>query len=114
MPTADYTNTKLANPATLTTSPVVYYTVPSNSRTILTAMTVVNYATGSVSMSLHLVPSGGTVDNTNVLLPNVTISANSLANFNFGQILLVNDTVQAYASIASSVTIHLSGIQIVP
>ena len=114
MPTSDYTNTKLANPATLTTSPVVYYTVPANSRTILTAMTVVNYATGSVSMSLHLVPSGGSADNTNVLLPNVAISANSLANFNLGQILLVGDSISAYASVSNSITIHMSGIQIVP
>ena len=113
MPTFGYTNTKLANPAILGTTPVVYYTVPGLTTTISTAITVVNFSTGSVRVSIHFVPSGGAADDSNVLVPNVPIAEYSLANFNFGQIISSGDTIQAYAEYLNSITIHLSGINII-
>jgi hypothetical protein len=112
--TAEYTNIKMCDPAILGTAPVTYYTVPAGSHTISTAVTVVNFSTGSVKVSVHFVPTGGVADDSNILVPNVPVAQNSLANFNFGQILNPLDSIQAYAEYLNSITIHLSGINTIP
>jgi hypothetical protein len=114
MPTLDYTNIKMADPAILGLAPVVYYTVPAGNHAISTSITVANFSTGSVRLSVHFVPSGGSPDNSNVLVPDVSMTEKTVANFNFGQILNPNDTIQAYAEFLNSITIHLSGILTTP
>jgi hypothetical protein len=109
---AIFTNKRLANPLQVTTSSQTFYTVPTNKSTILTTLTVANAVSHEVNVSLYLCVSDDAPTNANILIPNVPVVGNSLANFNFGQIIHVGDTIKVIASENNAITLHGSGIEI--
>lgn len=108
-----FVNKKLANPILLTTSPQAFYTVPASRSTIVTVLTLSNSSSGSVDVSVNLVPSGDIPQLSNALISSARMDANQVANFNFGQILNAGDAVYASASVPNVITMHGSGIDIV-
>jgi len=105
-------NKKLADPIQLATASTTFYTVPGGASTIISTLSVANATGSAVSFSIHLCVGDSTPDDSNVLLPNVSLDGNSIANFNFGQVIHEYDTIKAYASIPNVLTLHGSGIQI--
>ncbi len=105
------TQTKLHAPSQLGTSAATLYTVPGSTTTILKQIALCNTASTARTVSVYLVPSGGTAGVANAILYDVSVDAKSTTFVNLSAVMATSDTLQGSASIASSVTIHSFGIQ---
>lgn len=104
---------KLFNPALLTASAATYYTSPANTRTLVKKLTFTNTDTVARTVTVYVIPSGGSASATNTL-----ISARALAAGETyecfeaeGHVLSTGDFIQALASTTSVVSIQGSGVE---
>lgn len=95
--------------ATITT----YFTATVPTR--IDAMALTNTTASPVTVTLHLVPSGGTADGTNCILSAKAIPATGgppyIVGSAIGQWMGANGTIQAVASVAGSVALVASGVE---
>jgi hypothetical protein len=92
--------------APLTTPSAVY---TSSGTTAITAMYMCNYTGSTVTVTVHVVPNGGTADNTNIIYKDVDIIATDTFLLDTERLILDNgETVQIAASAASAVAITTS------
>lgn len=99
---------KLAQGAVGTGAGTLLYTVPTTYRTEVTDIDVCNTTSGSLSFSLHLVPSGGSVLASNMLFPAVSIPANTMVQWNGRQVMNAGDFIQGIGS-GAGLTVNISG-----
>ena len=83
-------------------------TTPTDSKDIVTGINVANNNAATQSVTLWLVPSGGTADSTNILIPDVIISGNTLLQWRGSQVLDAGATIVAGAT-SSGISIIISG-----
>jgi hypothetical protein len=92
----------------------VEYTAPNETRTIVDKFTATNTDSGALTLTVHLVPSGGAVATSNMILKaysiaaGVTFDCTELKN----QILNGGDFISIFASSADKVVIRASGREI--
>lgn len=98
----------------LTASAATYYTVGASTRAQIQAMTITNRNASSRTVTIHLVPSGGTADDTNIILAAKSLAQNESYKVieAIGQWLEAGGTIQALASAATSVNLVASGIEV--
>jgi|SRR5882672_2727107 len=84
------------------------YTVPVFTRTFVKDIDIANNNAVAALVTVYLVPSAGAAGTSNVLVPNVSIPANTIWQWTGSQILNAGDTIQVIAS-ATGVTINISG-----
>jgi len=102
------TPTKLGQ-GSIAASLTTRYTVPASTRTLVKDITVCNTSTTTaISVSVYLVPSGGTAGATNILISNIQIPASGLFQWTGVQIMNAGDFIQDIAS-ATGCTINISG-----
>lgn len=109
------TNKKLVEGSQLTTSAATYYTAPANTTTVLKKLTITNTSSGAVTVTIYLVPSGGSAGAASEVTPAKSIAAGAVyeAYEAENHVLMTGDTLQALASAATSLTLQASGIEIV-
>lgn len=83
-------------------------TTPSNSRDLLKTMDIANNAAGVAVVSVYLVPSGDSASADNIIIPGVSIPANTSLQWSGTQVLDAGAAIQATSSIAN-VAITASG-----
>lgn len=105
---ASITPKKLGQGAIATSPGTLLYTVPAGTSTYVKDIDVCNTSTTDRTLDLHLVPNGGTVGTSNMLVPSVTISANSMWQWSGTQILVTGDFIHAIAS-GAGLTCNISG-----
>ena len=94
--------------AAITTSYATIYTVPTNSRTYLKDIDIINTTAATIGIYVSLVPSGGTAGTSNALFYNTPLPLNTIVQWAGSQILNPGDTIQVKAS-AVGCTITASG-----
>lgn len=123
---ANYQNiipTQLAQ-ASVTGTAVKIYTVPSTStngatgaystvvtsttRTYLKDINICNTTAGAVTISIFLVPSGGTAGTSNALYYATSVAANSVLRWTGAQILPTSSTIWVQGS-TTGLTVTISG-----
>ena len=90
----------------------VQYTCPANSRTIIRHAVFTNTTAGSINVTAYVVPSGGSVGDPTTVLSTFAIAGHTAytsAELS-GIVLAAGDTLQAFASAATSVSLNVSGI----
>ena len=99
---------KTITAAQLTASAATYYTAPANTRSIIKKLTFTNTSGGALTVTVYLVPSGGTASATNTLVSAQSIGAGECWECYpaQGQVLQTGGTLQANASAATSITIQ--------
>lgn len=85
-----------------------FHIVSQYERTILKTIDISNPTINLILATVYLVPSGGTADNSNVLIPNVPLNANTVFQWSGAQVLNDGDTIQAKAS-STNISINISG-----
>lgn len=85
------------------TTSATLYTVPSGKTAIVTNVVVANTAASAATFTLSL---DGVV-----VLPTVSIAANSVATFDVKQVLAAGKSVSGFASAASTIW-HISGVEV--
>jgi hypothetical protein len=93
--------------STLTGSATAVYTSSGNNA--VTTMYLCNFSVTDRTVSIYLVPSGGTAGTGNIIYQNVTIAAGDTYIIDTERLVLGNgDTIQALASATASVTMTVS------
>jgi hypothetical protein len=94
--------------AAMTTSYATVYTTPSNTRTFVKDINVVNTTSASIGIYVNLVISGGTASTANAIFYNNALPGSTTVQWCGTQILNAGDTVQVKAS-ATGCTVTVSG-----
>lgn len=90
------------------TTGTLLYTVPASTTTYVKCIDVCNTTAADINLTLHLVPSGGSVASTNMFMNAVTIAAGAMWQWTGTQILATGDFIQGIGS-ATGLTINISG-----
>jgi len=93
----------------LTASAVTQYTVPGSTTTRVTELLITNTDTIQHTITVHFVPSGGSADATNQVLPATPVEASEALIVPLNTILAAGDFIAALASVASQVNLLISG-----
>lgn len=106
---------RLVEGAQLTTSAATYYTAPANTRVRIDAVTLTNTSGAAATVTLHLVPAGGTAGDGNMIAKEKSLDAGESATAReaLGHWLEPGGSIQALASAATSVTLVASGVEVV-
>jgi len=94
--------------AALTASYVTIYTTPSNTRTYVKDLDIINTTAAAIGIYVHLVPTGGSAGTSNALFYNTQLPPNTIVQWAGSQILNEGDTIQVKAS-TTGCTITVSG-----
>lgn len=97
----------------LTTSAAVYYTATNVAATIRNA-TVTNTTAGAITVTIHIVPSGGAAaaSNEKIAARSVAAGETYLAPELIGANVMPGGTIQALASANTSLTLMVSGYEV--
>lgn len=90
------------------------YTCPTSTRTIIDKFTATNTDSGALTITVYIVPSGGSATGSNTITKAYSISAGATVSLSEmqNQILAAGDFVSVLASSASKVVIRMSGREI--
>lgn len=95
---------KVLSRTTLTDSSATLYTVPSATTTIVTNIALANITSSDATVDLLL-------DGVQ-LLKEVLITANSVTVIDLKQVLSAADTITGLASASTTITVHVSGVEV--
>jgi hypothetical protein len=110
---ATYTTKQLAAVTGLTATAATLYTVPASTTTTVKTILLSNYTATDRSVTLHLVPSGGTVAAGNKILGEVNVPANTTTTVDTAIIMPTGAFLSGLASTTSAINVHISGVEIV-
>jgi hypothetical protein len=99
---------KLAQGAIGTGAGTLAYTVPVGYKTEIGCIDVCNTSAGSITLTLHLVPVGGSPSASNMLFPAAAIPNSKMAQWTGTQVLNAGDFIQAISS-GYGLTMNISG-----
>lgn len=90
------------------------YTAPLNTKAIIDKFTATNVDSGAVTITVYIVPSGGTATDSNMIIKAYSISAGATQDFSSlqNQILNTGDFISILASVASKMVIRISGREV--
>ena len=92
----------------MTTSYATIYTVPSNTRTFVKDIDIINTTSSSIGIYVNIVQSGSTATTANAIFYNNALPGNTTVQWTGTQIMNVGDTIQVKAS-ATGCTATISG-----
>jgi hypothetical protein len=87
------------------------YTVPASTTTIVKQVVIANTSGSAATVSLRLVPSGGTAGVANSLAEAVSIGANSTQTLDLSQVMATGDFLQALQGTSGAITLTISGVE---
>lgn len=99
---------KLAQGAVPTTVGTPEYQVPTGFKCDVADICISNTTTGALTCLLYLVPTGGTPDSTNQLVPDVSIDGKTLFQWTGIQSLNSGDYIQVVGS-AAGLVMNITG-----
>lgn len=99
---------RLAQSAVGTGAGTLLYTVPSSYQTVVTDIDVANTTAGALSLTLHLVVSGGSASAANMLFPAISIAANTMVQWKGHQHMSYGGFIQGIGS-GAGITVHITG-----
>lgn len=103
---------RLVTGSQIAASATTYYTA-TNVRARIDACSLTNTTGGAITVTMHIVASGGTADATNCVLSSYSVAAGQtyVPPGVVGQWIEEGGTLQALASSATSVTLVASGVE---
>lgn len=105
------TNTLIESKFCLDTQTIEYTTIGTNAKTIIDKFTATNVTAAAATITVNIVPSGGTADNSNKITSVKSLAANESYTFPelIGHVLNEGVTISVIASTATSIVIRSSG-----
>jgi hypothetical protein len=91
-----------------TGSGTLLYTTPTGFHNKLICIDACNTTAGSLTLKLHLVVSGGSVADSNMFIPDITIASKSMYQWKGEQVLEAGTFIQAIAS-GTGINVRLYG-----
>lgn len=102
---------RFINGSQLTGAAAVYYTVPALTTSVIKALSICNTTAGAITVTIYLVPSGGSAGVTNAITSGLSVAANAtyVCPEAVNQVLEAGGTIQA---LGANLTIVASGVEI--
>ena len=102
--------------AQLTASAAPYYTVPANTITTISACSLTNSTATARTVTMHLVPNGGSANAANMILSARTVAPGETYNVAsaIGQTIPAGASIQSLSDVAAAVTLIASGYETNP
>lgn len=88
------------------------YTAPASTKTIVKEIVVCNVTAGPITLDVALVPNAGSAGVTNQIIAGHNIPANTTVTYTYSQVLATGAFISAKASVAASLTVTISGVEI--
>jgi hypothetical protein len=109
---AVYTPKKLytGQPGTTATT---LYTAPASTTTIIKNIIICNTTATDATLTLSLVPSGGSAGTTNRIMSALVIKANDTVAMDLSGLLSTGDFISALQGTSAALTVHISGVEVV-
>jgi hypothetical protein len=101
----------LAKASVGTGAGTLLYTVPREFRADINDITMSNTTVGALSLKVHLVPTGGSVADSNMLIPNISIPGNTVVQWSGYQSIGSQGFIQGIAS-AAGISVSINGEEI--
>jgi hypothetical protein len=107
-------NVRIIPGSQLTTGAESYYVAPANTRCVVKRLSLTNTTLPAVTVTVHLVPSGGSATDSNMIAKAHAIAGEETWDCVSaeGHVLEAGGSIQALASAATSITIVGSGVEI--
>jgi hypothetical protein len=107
-------NVRIIAGSQLTGSAATYYTAPANTKCVVRRLTLCNTSAGAVTATVHLVASGGSASDSNMIVKAHSLAASETYDCVSaeGHVIEAGGTIQALAGSAASITIVGSGVEI--
>lgn len=99
---------KLGKGAITTGSGTLLYTVPASMKCDVMDVNICNTSASPITCAIHLVPSGGSADTTNMLFPGSTIPGKTIVQWTGYQTINTGDFIQGIGS-AAGLTVNIAG-----
>ena len=97
-----------------TTSDATLYTVPANTQTVVSTISVTNDITTSASFRIYLRKAGAAASATNALYFDVPLAGNSTLLITAGITLNAGDVITVRTSVANALGFQAFGSQVTP
>ncbi len=109
---ASYTEKRLIEGILLTGTAATLYTCTAPvTKTIVKEISLCNTTAIAYTFTLHVVQTGGSVEDKNAVFKSVTIQPNETKIFGLSTVLEVGDYISAFASTTSVIAIAASGVE---
>jgi hypothetical protein len=104
----------LFNPLQATAAEVTQYTAPIGTRTIIDKFTGTNTSAAAATLTIKLIPTGGSAGVTNTIVSAKTLAAGEAYTFPevVGHVLNPGDFISTLAGTAAAITIRASGREV--
>lgn len=96
----------------LTTSNATLYTVPAATTTILKSMDFVNTSSSAATLTVYVVPTGGSASAANALISGRSIAGNDNLGWEGEMVLNAGDFIVAVAGTTSVINAFLNGVEL--
>lgn len=110
---ATYTPVQMAQSCVASTAETTVYTVPGATSAIVKSIVLANVTASAATISVSIVASGGTAGDTNRILKDVSLPANSISSLDIMQVMATGGFISVKQGTASAVTTTISGVTFV-
>ena len=107
---AIYTAAELAEVTALTTSETEVFS--NANKCIIKQIMLANYTATDRTVEIKLIPSGDTTGDQHIIFGDITVSANTTTVIDLAMVIPASASVAALCSAATSVKIHVSGVEV--
>jgi ATP-dependent protease ClpP protease subunit len=94
------------------TSNTTLYTVPSGKKAIIKQILLANTSASSVTITIYLVPSGGTAGAGNMIVSDITVNAKTVVTIDMAQVMNAGDFLVGVQSTSGAITVTISGVEV--
>lgn len=107
---AIYNATELAEVTPLGTSETEVFS--NSNKCIIKQIMLANYTATDRTVEIKVIPSGDTTGDEHIIFGDVTVQANTTTVIDLAMVIPASASVAALCSAASSVNIHVSGVEV--
>jgi hypothetical protein len=107
---AVYTAAELAEVTALGTSETEVFS--NSNKCIIKNIMLANYTATDRTVEIKVIPSGDTTGDEHIIFGDITVQANSTTVIDLAMVIPASASVAALCSAASSVNIHVSGVEV--
>ena len=95
------------------TTATTLYTAPSSTTSLIKNIIICNTTSAAATVTLSLVPSGGSAAVTNRIMSALNISANDTVAMDLSGVLSTGDFISALQGTSGALTLHITGVEVV-
>ena len=107
---AVYTAAELAEVTALTTTETEVFS--NSNKCIIKQILLANYTATDATVEVKVIPSGDTTGDQHIILGDTTVQANTTTVIDLAMVIPASASVAALCSAATSVNIHVSGVEV--